>query len=268
MQIIHRVSLTATAEDREELALIGFAVKEGLVTFEVDESHPTWNTIRDWIQKRRAVDVIRTTFTEAEVSRAAWLVLVADWHCGYPQPDEDYLSATYDLSAYCTVCGIGAKQRAAFRMNNEPNWRNNGILQLNWVFDEFFVKPIVWEMVFEPLGIPCRSVLNNEGAELKNVVQLTTTADEVDVVTDQLKAHRCESCGRLKYEPVVRGWFPSLRTMPGLDLAKTKQHFGSGKRSFKGVLISQRCAAKLAGTGVLGASLKPVFDALQQQRGI
>ena len=46
---------------------------------------------------------------------------------------------------------IGAKQVSPFRMKESPNWGRRSILQMNWLFDEYFVKPEVWNAVFQPL---------------------------------------------------------------------------------------------------------------------
>src|SRR5262249_37893351 len=71
-----------------------------------------------------------------------WYKLYATGHFGYPQPEDRYALETYD-SAYCDRCGIGGAQRNAFPFRSEPQVRHSQFLQLNWVFDEFFVRPEV-----------------------------------------------------------------------------------------------------------------------------
>jgi len=122
MQVIHRVTISTTPQIRKELAALGLAVGEGFVTFEVDESNPAWSEISTWISRSGAVDVVSTKFTTTEMNAASWFALAPTWHCGYPQPEDEYLEVTYDLSAYCPSCGIGAVQRAPFRMKGEPRW--------------------------------------------------------------------------------------------------------------------------------------------------
>ncbi len=261
MQIIHRISIASSADVQRELARHGVVVADrGLVSFEVDEAHEAWPALNDWIARRRAVDVATTKFSKKELADARWLELMADWHHGYPQPDEDvfgYRQATYDLTERCEQCGIGMKQKAPFQMKGEPKWGRNGILQLNWVFDEYFVTPEVWSSVFKPYGIGCRPVMNTKGVELKTVVQLAIE-DEVGIVSVGLPPERCTKCGRVKYLPVTRGPFPALAEEPSQAIARTREYFGSGGQADKRVLVSQELARCLAAKKVRGASLRPV----------
>ena len=133
----------------------GDPIASGLVTFELDESDPRWTVLKEWIVRREVLDIVSTKFSAAEIAKAEWVALESEWHCGYPQPDKldlGYRAATYDLAHYCERCGTGLRQRAPFRMNGEPAWGRKGILQLNWVFDEYFVTPEVWARAFEPFG--------------------------------------------------------------------------------------------------------------------
>lgn len=261
MRIIHHISINTTSEIRRELAALGVVVGQGLVSFDLDECHESWPRVRSWIRRRKAVDVVHTKFSSEEIAAAQWLELIPAWHHGYPQPDEEhfgYLRATYDLTDYCTSCGIGAKQRAPFLIRTEPKWGRRGVLQLNWVFDEFFVTPDVWEGVFKPYGIDRRAVLSSRGAELSTVVQLVPKAPEVAVETDDLTGQRCATCGRIKYLPVTRGPFPALVSEPSAKMTKTKQYFGSGASAHRRVIISQDVARALAEMKIRGASMRPV----------
>src|SRR5262249_12226062 len=180
-------------------------------------SHASWLAISEWIKRQRAVDVVTTKFSKSEIAAARWFELVPAWHHGYPQPDENasgYLNVTYDLGDYCQECGIGLKQKAPFRMKAEPVWGRNGVLQLNWIYDEFFAKPDVWKKIFEPYGVDLRPVLNTVGDELETVIQLVPTANEVDIATDELTAETCRQCGLIKYLPTTRGAFPRVTSEP------------------------------------------------------
>lgn len=204
------------------------------------------------------------TISEKEVEAAEWLKPEIEWHHGYPQPNEldlGYREATYDLTEYCERCGIGLKQKAPFQIKGEPKWGKRNILQLNWVFDEYFVTPEVWASVFKPLGIECRPVLNTKSAELKTVVQLVARED-VGIVTNGLSTEEaaCSKCGRTKYLPVTRGPFPPLKAEPSTAMVKTSEYFGSGASAHKGLLISQAVGRALLANKVRGVSLRPVAD--------
>jgi len=58
-------------------------------------------------------------------------------------PEDSYVHTTYGTSYYCDRCGIGGKQRTPFRFRAEPKPTPQSLLQLNWVFDELFVRPPV-----------------------------------------------------------------------------------------------------------------------------
>src|SRR5437868_3391201 len=148
MEILHRISVASSSEIRGELADLGIAIEaDGFAVFDVAETDPAWPQLQAWIRKRQASDVASTKFAKSEIEGAAWVTLEPTWHCGYPQPNElefGYLKATYDLTEYCDRCGIGKKQKAPFQLKKEPAWNGKGILQLHWVFDEFFTTPDVW----------------------------------------------------------------------------------------------------------------------------
>ncbi|QRK12085.1 hypothetical protein JQX13_19780 [Archangium violaceum] len=263
MQIIHRISISSTPEIRGELAALGVIVgASGLVTFEVDEAHEAWSALRQWIAKSGAADIVSTKFSERELAEASWFALEPGWHHGYPQPIEahfGYRDATYAKASFCEQCGIGLEQKAPFQMKSEPRWGRNGILQLYWVFDEFFVTPEVWSTVFNPNGVGCRPVLDVDGTELKTVVQLVIQ-EQVGVVVMGLEVERCARCERVKYFPVTRGAFPPLASEPPTRMAKTREYFGSGASAHKGVLVSREVARALAAEKVRGALVRPVRE--------
>jgi hypothetical protein len=264
MRVIHRITISLSPQVRKELAGMGVLVgASGLASFDLDESHESWSKMQRWIDLRKPLDVVRTQFSKDEIAKAQWLELMPDWHQGFPQPKHDefgYLEATYDLSGYCPRCGVGLRQKAPFQMEAEPKWGRNGILQLNWIFDEFFVTPAVWARVFEPHGVGSRPVVSTKGTELKTVVQLAPT-NEVDVVTHGLAFKTCGSCGVIKYLPTTRGPFPALAGQPlRVNMTKTRQYFGSGAAASKRVLISQNLARALADNNVRGASTKLVAE--------
>jgi hypothetical protein len=266
MKFIHRITIDSTPEVRAELAAMSIIVGTGnpiasnTVTFEVDEYFDSWPEVERWIAKRQAVDFVTTEFSDQELAAARWLTLNPSWHQGYPQPDVGkfgYLEATYDLSAYCAQCGCGAKQDAPFQVRAEPNWGRKSILQLNWVFDEYFVKPDLWAQVFSPRAIGHRVVTTPKGTELQDVVQLVPT-EEVDVNTEGLAGNTCRSCGRAKYLPVTRGEFAPLVSEPVGHMARTKQYFGSGISANRVVVVSQELATALRNQNARGASVWPI----------
>jgi hypothetical protein len=261
MKIVHRVSLATTPENRRVLESAGINVGNGFVSFELNEEDESWQTLAPKLAEWQAVDVPTTTFSTKELKAAEWLQMTPQWHHGYPQPDEDgfgYLEVTCDATGRCAECGAGAKQKAPFRMKGEPKWGKRGILQLNWVFGEYFSTPEVWKNVFEPLGVAARLVLDGVGSrKLETVVQLVVT-EEASVKLDGYSEASCNSCTRLKYAPVARGMFPALQRVPVGHIARTKQLFGSGASAYQAVLVSQTLFRKLEEYKTKGIGFVPL----------
>jgi hypothetical protein len=138
-------------------------------------------------------------------------------------------------------------------MKNAPNWGRRSILQMNWVFDEFFVKPDVWKAIFEPSGLKCRPVLlHRTGQELDSVVQL----DIPHLVTLMMDSgtfavERCEFCDRKKYAHVT-GFFPTPQATV-FALFKSVEYFGSGASAHRAVVISSALCLKSRDTSLRGA---------------
>lgn len=172
MRIIHRVSITPNESQRDTLLSLGLPLIEStsplirLVSFDIEEGDAIWPRVKALIDQWKPTDFVRTEFTQAECDTASFLWMLGS-EKGYPQPKGGfgYLKATYDLSDYCAACGIGEKQRAPFRMKGEPKWGKKHIFQLNWVYDQYFVPPSIWEEVFRPFGIGRLPVLNHRTGE-------------------------------------------------------------------------------------------------------
>jgi hypothetical protein len=263
MQIVHRISIAGSPRIRAELANYGLVVPaEGLVTFEVDETHESWSLLKEWIHDHQAVDVVLTKFSRAEICAATWLELEPVWHNGYPEPDREnlgYLAATYDLNDYCAECGLGLRQHAPFQLRREPKWGRNEIFQLNWIFDEYFVTPALYEAVFAPAGIACREVLNTKGGVLSGVVQLAPS-EYVPLSLERRASELCGRCGRNRYRPVPAGPCPAMRREPSTGLAKTEEWFGSGNAAYHQMIISQELWRAIETRGSRGAAVRPVAE--------
>lgn len=269
MKIIHRLGERYEETVVEKLQDIGVDCPKtamGLsmewLILDLDEADPKWPEIKAILDDCGVITCVRTEFTVGEVLAAQWLHVGA-WHNGYPMPDDDfgYLDLTYDLSEYCERCGIGAKQKGPFRIRGEPKWGTRAVMQLNWVFDEVFVRPEIWRTFFFPLGIECRPVLaHKKETELKTVVQL-----RIDTVLDaelELKEHPfdvCEFCQRKKYLPFPRGRFPAMtRSVQGVHAVKSKEWFGSGASAHRAVLISGDVVRQLVDAKTRGADFTPL----------
>jgi hypothetical protein len=233
-----------------------------LAIFDVEESSPAWSELQPLMADWSALDMIRTEFSVAELKQADHLQMGPGWHHGYPQPDDDfgYVNRTYNLQTYCPVCGIGGDQSAPFRMKREPKWGKRQILQLNWVFDEFFVQPQVWRDVFQPFGIEMLPVLEHRsGQELKTVVQLKIVSGASSrLLLGEAPFQRCESCHRTKYLPLTRGKFPAVAVAPDSQIIKTHEYFGSGGSAWNAIIISADLFRQIDKHKVKGVRFTPL----------
>ncbi|UMR29741.1 hypothetical protein MJ904_22285 [Massilia sp. MB5] len=258
MKIMHHIGLAVEEAERQAFLAAGVELETGFAAFQIEESDARWPAVEALARRFGAVDTVSTKFSAAELKGAQHLALAPAWHHGYPEPSEDrgYLAATYDLSGYCEACGTGKRQVQPFRFAKAPVWGKNDVLQLNWVFDEYFVKPEVWSALFEPFGIACRPVLlQKSGGVLDSVVQLDVDAQaELDV--SHLTGTPCSCCGRTKYPPPARGFHPRPETAPAAAF-KSAQYFGSGASASRAFLVTQELYAKLAAANIKGVNFKP-----------
>ena len=263
-QVLEKLGIKV-GEPSKGIKYAGRKMGAGLVTFEITESHPSWPYLKSLIVQWDAVDIVWTEFSDSELKKAHYLRMQPGWHHGYPQPEDDfgYLNLSYDLTSYCSSCGIGAHQINPFRMKGEPRWGKRHILQLNWIYDEFFVLPQVWERVFRPFGISYIPVLHHRtGKKLNTVVQL-----DIKLIASsklQLANHPyeiCKVCKRKKYLPFVKGKFPSFTgALPDAHAVKTQEYFGSGAEAFREIVISSALFHEITAHKIKGAKFEPLEE--------
>lgn len=261
MKIIHRISERVDGQIQNQLSEIGIEVELGLVTFEIDESHPSWKNLEPMISAWRSVDIVTTKFTANELKNAAYLRMAPRWHHGYPQPDGDfgYRTVSYSLANFCSACGIGKRQTSPIRMAGEPKWGQKHILQLNWIFDEYFVRPEVWKDLFEPVGVGCLPVVHHRtGKDLRTVVQLDIMKTESALqISDDQPCDTCTNCGRKKYQAITRGPFPSFDVTPTSPIQKTKEYFGSGGSAWNAIVVSSDLVRQISDRNLKGVYFIP-----------
>ena len=264
MQVVHHVACNFDKVDQSELAALGISVGLGVDAFDLVESGGKWQALQPWISRRRPVVTTSTKFTKPETDGAEYLQMTPAWHHGYPMPDMDngYLELTYEAGAGCQRCGIGIRQVNPFRMKGEPKWGKRQILQLNWVFDEYFVTPGMYHTVFEPFGIKCRQVLQHRtGKPLQTVVQLAVdTITQVRLDMEKPFDALCSVCGQGKYHPHTRGFFPRLSEPESAPIFKSREHFGSGASAWRAIIVSQEVYRAMSAHDLKGVSFYPLAD--------
>ncbi len=265
MKIIHRISETLDSAMQNTLASLGIETETGLVTFEIEESHPSWHQVKSLVDQWQAVDIVTTKFTPTELRAAEQLEVVATWHHGYPQPrdDDGYLDQSFDLTNHCTSCGVGKVQSAPIRLASEPKWGKRQILQLNWLYDEFFVLPETWQKVFKPFGIEYERVIHHRtGKTLNSVVQLKidTMASSELHMPNNAEVEHCEKCRHHKYSPISRGKFPPLTKGVDSPIVKSQEYFGSGASAWRATIVSSEVFNAIKNETLKGVDFIPAAE--------
>jgi len=265
MQFSHRISFSADAGHVKKFSDAGIQLDLGFTTLIIKESDEKWPTVQPLLKDIGGVDFLTTEFTRSELDDAKYFAMSCSRHQGYPQPENDlgYVDLVYDTSSCCKACSGGKRpQKQSFRFIREPKWGSFEILQLNWVFDEFFVTSELYDEVFQPFGIDRRDVIHHKSnAALSSVFQLVIP--EVDVLLDMPEdsvIETCNTCGGIKYQAWERGYIPPLSNVEKLDLDifKPNTPFGSGCESRKLVIVSARLRSILKSKGVKSLLFHPL----------
>lgn len=235
---------------------------------DIFEDDPLWPAIWQQVKHRNQPPMKDSVFTKEEVRAASFVTPIRCWQNGYPQPEDDYDTVTYDSSHRCKECGTGLVQKAPFRLRGEPKWGRRSLMGLNWVWDEIFTTPTVWREVFRPFGIDCMPVLKNKTGEvLETCVQLKIDAT-VDL--DIPKSHPSEYCHACK----VTGWkvsrvgpFPGPAGEPSAAIFKSTQYFGTGHQPFREVLLSKALYAEIERHGLKGIEFGACADETKNNAG-
>jgi hypothetical protein len=249
-----------TEEQRSAFRASGFDLKGAFDSFEVAENDPRWEGVSELLKRFKVIDTSTTGYSDVELGSAAVLGVLGASPKGYPEPSGNfgYLAKTFDLTEYCDLCGIGARQVAPFRLKKVPKLQSS-VLQLNWVFDELFVDGSIWRKVFEPFGIGFRpTVLHRTGVELDDLVQLDIRR-AVDVNVEQLKKFKdCRRCGRRKYWPKYLGGPYPPPVVADAAIFRSKQYFGDGLLAFNLVFISNRLFHEIRSIGLRGLTFQAI----------
>ncbi|AEF99129.1 hypothetical protein [Methylomonas methanica] len=191
-----------------------------------------------------------------------WFEMGARGHHGYPQPEDDYLEATY--SEVCLRCGIRSHQRSPFRARPFRKAANSHFLQLNWEFDAFFVTQEVVDVLSASglTGFSFGSVLDyKSGLVMAERQQLIISARIDCVETSMLPTVTCRAnneeakytlpgpkrypedapyCGRVKHHPPTSiAILPSAHLDDAPDIIQSAEWFGSGGSAFNLTMCSE-----------------------------
>lgn len=220
-------------EQIKVLKEFGVNPKEGFTTIQIEIN--LYKKLESYFKKWKISGVPYPEFTKDELKQSLLSAKSGSYENGYPMPDMDfgYLSLTYDLTNYCSNCGIGLKQKDAFRIKNVPPQGKKRIFSLGWVFDELFVDKQLYEEVFKPLGIKSREVLlYKKETAFENTVQLVLGETSENLEISENPIEKCSRCGRVKYQPMPQGFYPKYKNVIA-PIFKSSDYFGSGARHIR-----------------------------------
>jgi hypothetical protein len=234
------------------------------VSLLIAETDPNWCALSRHLEHNpNVLHAAELRFSKKDVLQAKCCRLAVTSHFGYPQPEDGYRSLTYKAESGCGECGVGWVQDAPFRMQNKPTQRRSSVIQLNWIFDEFFFSRQTRKQL-EDAGISGVTfdtpVLHSSGEPIPDWSQMHILGVARAVVDDKpLVSERCARCGAQKYN-VPGGHM--LRMAPpfrndDLDVVKSKEWFGSGRSAHRLVFVSPRFARLAITCGWRGVELIP-----------
>ncbi|EJL64497.1 hypothetical protein [Flavobacterium sp. CF136] len=246
MKIMYHVALDWSDAQIKIMNEFGIYPVKGHTAVQMGEE--TYFKVKDYIYKWAGSDGIRyPEFTKQEIKESLLSVKKTAFSHGYPMPDMDfgYKELTYDLSDYCPSCGIGFKQKDAFRLKNVPPAGKKQIFSLGWVFDELFVEKTVYEEIFKPLGIKCREVLKyKKDTPFENTVQLVLEETQEKLNLEGYPTEICNVCERTKYLAMPQGFYPMPKDIIA-PIFKSHEYFGSGALAFKRIFVEKELREKL-----------------------
>ena len=247
MKIYYIVYNDWTKEQRKILRLFGMNPEEGFCDVEIEENEKNAELVK-LIDKWKLEKFVATVYDKQDYSKSSLFVYVGTRSHGYPQPEDDFgfINLTYKTDDYCKKCGIGKVQKEPFRLK-EPKWGNKMMFELNWIFDEVFVKKELYENLFKKLGLECWPViLHKKNVVIDNTVQLKIPVVKIPLSLEKQPYQTCKLCKKKKYDPQVKGFFPGFtKKVPDLPIFKSSEYFGDGLSAINRIFINRQLYTEL-----------------------
>lgn len=267
MNIIHRLRFDNDGPAAEFFRSRGFRIEGDLFTaFDIGENDPRWEQIEIAMQ-RYGPSVIhdfqyRTEFTPAELRQAQFLVLSGRYLFEYPQPDGDfgYQETTYKPGIGCRKCGMNLVQNNPFSVKRTPTWGRRNIVQLNWVFGEYFVSRQIKDKLEDKIpGLTFREVLKYpRETVIDDMFQLAVESRVRLTIPTDAAYQVCEVCKAHKYSTrlISHGFLPRPRE-DSFSIARSEEWFGDGGVAYPITIVSKRAYGVFVEAGIKGLDFLP-----------
>lgn len=248
------------------------------IEFYLYEDNPHFDTLKKELSKFIEPQVIGTEYEKVDINNADWFIVQTGTY-QYPQPEDEYLKATFDLEHYCKHCGQGKKQNQPFRLKTEPKQNNNQFWGLHWEFEPVFVRQET-KNILENASIKDISfsnpVLNKKGIAINGFYQLHIHKildkgfDNYNAQTITCKINNEENCntddnlkccGRKKFHhPRVGGYlFDKNVFNSSFDIVQSNEYFGSGASANRIQIVSKRFKELVEKNKLKGLSFTPIL---------
>lgn len=241
MKRIHHIGERWTAIQVERLADFGITVNEDVFSY-IQVEPDQFELIEDIVMQKLPIHVFGAVFDKVDMNKAEWLALTGLRPFGFPQPKDtfDFLDVVYDTSHSCKACGIIlGKQKNPFRITSDKTkWQ---AFQLEWIYDEIFVKREVYNQLFVPLGIGFWPVLIHRSGEVsEHLVQLDLPRCKWEFDMTDMPFKVCIECGRRKYQVRPLDFLPSLNGEIPNEIFRGTESYGSGGQAYQRIYLTQR----------------------------
>lgn len=260
MKIIYLYHTNFTAEQAAIMQQLGVNVNEGYDKIEIERGD-LYFTIEPYLTKWGYSDkkTVGTLYDKKELNEAHFLEFNGIEPIGYPQPESNWNTITYDVSENCDVCDIGKIQKEPFRIKKPPKI-DKKMVSMEWVHDELFVTEKLFDLILQPLGFDYWPVLlYKKETVIPGWVQPKIPIIDARLALDHQPYETCPKCSRKKYRNQIEGLFPAfIKENVDFKFCKSIEYYGSGNSANRWLLIDQALRKKLIELGIK-AQYRPVM---------
>jgi hypothetical protein len=274
MEIWHRHGYNHLDNVESELDAIGVKYKKTpgfqgayAITFEITESDPRWPQANELMRRKSAADFVWTEYTPEETLKAEWLKVGAIKHIGLAQPEANSGWREVSFDGGCRQCGVGARQKAPFRIKSEPRlktlfatvgngWPLFAVSQIVGAFKDAGVRGYeTWSVLLHKSGRPSACL---QQMYIPTIAQPALVEEAAE--SERFWKETCRVCGQLRYTFYTRGMMPLRRSQlaSDVDLQLTDEWFGTARASRREILVSNRVARVIMALPATGIVLWPV----------
>lgn len=250
------------------------------IEFFLSEDHTNFDELESNLSGFKIYTQVFTEYEKSDIEKAEWFIIETGEY-QYPQPENDngYLKATFDLSNYCELCGIGKVQNNPYRLKTLPKQVNNQFWGLHWEFATIFVRQET-KNILEKEDVKSirfsQPVLHKQEIEIESFYQLHIDTvlgkgfdnyntkiitckvnNEENLNTD--KSANC--CGSKKFHHPMIGGYVFDRTIfnNDVDIVQSNEYFGSGGSASKLNIVSKKVKMLIERNELKGVRFTPIM---------